>query len=85
MKSGKQESQIVKADYGCVNTNKGSEKFFLKGILFFLKGNFQFWGIFQGKTLFSKLWPLLYKRAKSDLRSTNSYFTYTFEFSVKNC
>ena len=39
-------------------------------ILFFLKGNFQFWGIFQVETLFQKLWLSLYKRAELDLRST---------------
>ena len=29
-----------------------------------------FWGILQVETLFQKLWALLYKRAKLDLRST---------------
>ena len=34
------------------------------------RGNFQFWGIFWGKALVNKLWPLLYKRAELDLRLT---------------
>ena len=33
--------------------------------------NTQFWGVFKVITLFQKLWLLLYKRAKLDLRSTN--------------
>ena len=32
----------------------------------------QFGGIFKVKTLFQKLWFLLYKRAELDLRSTNA-------------
>ena len=36
--------------------------------------NNQFGGIFQVKTLFQKLWPLLYKRAKLDLRLTKNMF-----------
>ena len=46
---------------------------------FFVKyGNSQFRGIFNVKTLFQKLWPLLYKRAESDLRSTNIHSSYWF-------
>ena len=32
----------------------------------------QFWGIFQVETLFKNVWPLLYKSANIDLRSTNN-------------
>ena len=38
--------------------------------------NNQIGGIFQVKTLFQKLWPLLYKRAELDLRLTKSYLSY---------
>ena len=49
-------------------------KFCLKVIIFFQQNNIQFWGIFQVIRLFQILWPLLYKRAKLDLRSTNQVF-----------
>ena len=42
----------------------------LKVILFFQQGTIQFREIFRVKILFQKLWPLLYKRAELDLRST---------------
>ena len=45
-------------------------------IIFFQQGNIQFRGIFWVKTLFQKLWPLLYKRAELDLRSTNGFKFY---------
>ena len=51
------------------------QKFCLKVKLFFLQGNIQFWGIFRDETLFQKLWPLLYKRAELDLRSTKMFIT----------
>ena len=62
-------------NYGPILLNgfkEGSKmyKFCLKVIIFFVQGNIQFWGIFQVKTLFQKLWPLLYKRIELDLRST---------------
>ena len=55
-------------------------KFCLKVISFFQQGNIQFWEIFRVKTLFQKLWPLLYKRAKLDLRSTKLCYANTFCF-----
>ena len=41
--------------------------------MFFYLGNIQFWEIFQVETLFQKLWPLLYKGAQLDLRSTKCF------------
>ena len=35
----------------------------------------QFSEIFLVETLYQKLWPLLYKRAELDLRSTNSFLS----------
>ena len=34
----------------------------------------QFWEFFQVETLFQKMWPLMYKRAELDLRSTNTCY-----------
>ena len=33
-----------------------------------------YWTLFEGKTLFEKLWPLLYLRAKLELMSTNCFY-----------
>ena len=62
--------------YSLIGYKEGSKvyKFCLKVKLFFQQGNIQFWGMFRVKRLFQKLWPLLYKRAKLDLRSTK-WFT----------
>ena len=42
-----------------------------KPLIHHFENYIQFWGIFQAETLFQKLWPLLYKRAELELRSTN--------------
>ena len=47
----------------------------LESDIILLVGNIQFWGIIQVDRLFLKLWPLLYKRAKLDLRLTKSIKT----------
>ena len=48
----------------------------LESDVIFLVGNIQFWGSFQVETLFQKFPPLLFKRAKLDLRSTNTYISF---------
>ena len=52
---------------------KESLRVLLENLQVLLIGNIQFWEIFQVKTLFQKMCPLLYKRAKLDLRLTTSF------------
>ena len=49
-----------------------------------LVGKFSVLGNFQVKTLFQKLWPLMCKRAKLDLRSTKKIYVLflNFHFSI---